>query len=210
MSNEVIQQGETLAVGFWTKHRRLCIEIAMALLLLFGGFVSGRFTKQAVVETKVVTKTEVQTKTVVQYQDRVQIQKVYVSTEKKHLHTVETTTKKPDGTVTTTKTTDDNEDDSQNAQVNKTDQKNQTSTQTQIVTQTVFKDKLVLQQPNWSVYAGVGFDVFTFLGDGQNGIPGMKGFVVQAGVDRRVAGAFWIGVFGNTEGVLGLNLRATW
>jgi hypothetical protein len=192
------------------KNHQWAWMLVLALLLFGAGTMVGRFTKHPEVQIKEVVKTEVQTKTVIQYQDRIVTQKVYVSTEKKHEHTTETTTKKPDGTVVTQKETTSDEDDSKNAQTNQDAQHNQTQTVTQVVKQTEVVTKTVTNQPNWSVYAGAGVDIPYYLGNAQNGIPGMKGFVVQAGVDRRVAGPFWIGLFGNTEGVTGLNVRGTW
>lgn len=190
---------------FASSHKRLVAEIVGALLLLLLGIGIGHFKPVVQTKTVTVTKTEVQTK--VEYKDRVQVQKVYVQSEKKHEHTETTTVKKPDGTVETKIVQDENT--TEDTHVNTTKDEHQESTSTQTVKQDVTQKTLTLAQPNWSVYAGAGIDVTTFLGQSQNGIPGMKGFVIQAGVDRRIAGPVWMGLFGNTEGVAGLNVRLT-
>jgi hypothetical protein len=133
---------------------------------------------------------------------------VYVQVEKKHEHVETTTTKAPDGT-TTTKTTDDTDTNTGTNETTNTDS-TVTRTETKYVDRIVEREKKVLQQPDWRAYVGAGVAIPTFLGQQQIGVPGLQGFVIQAGVDRRIIGPFWMGLFGNTQGTLGLNLSAVW
>jgi uncharacterized protein HemX len=205
---------ETAVKNFTTSHRNLVIAILVALALGIGGFAVGRYTKAPVTITKTEVKTQIQTqvKTEIQYKDRIVEKKVYVEVEKKDSHTSTTTTKKPDGTVVTTQTVDEHVDENTNVNTSKDAQHQQDTQQvaTQTVVQTVVQTKLVLQQPDWSVYAGAGYSLPHVVSGTTLGIPGLNGWVVQAGVDRRLAGPFWTGLFINTQGTVGLNLRVTW
>lgn len=201
-TQEVENEVKTFASG----HKRLVAEIVGALLLLLLGIGIGHFKPVVKTQTVTVTKTEVQTK--VEYKDRVQVQKVYVQVEKKHEHTETTTTKKPDGTVETKVVQDENTDTDTDVNTTKDEQRQSTTNQT--IKQDVKQKTLTLAQPNWRLTLGAGVDIpSTLLGHEQGGIPGMRGFVLQAGVDRRIAGPVWMGLFGNTEGIVGLDLGLT-
>lgn len=191
---------------FMKSHKRAAAYVLGVLLVFAAGYGAAIMSRPAKVVEKTVVKTQVQT--VVQYQDRVVTQKVYVQVQARHRHTETVTTKRPDGTVVTQTKTDSDVNTNTNVAQHADAQHAQTVVQR--VVQTVYKEKLVLQQPNWSVYAGAGYALPTALGHPQLGVPGMDGFVVQAGIDRRIAGPFWLGLWGNTQGTIGLNLRVTW
>lgn len=188
----------------WTNHKGIVIAVVACLLCLLLGYGGGRYAQPA----KVVEKEKVVTvdHDVIKYQDRIVTQKVYVEVEKEHKHQETTTTKKPDGEVVTTTKTDTDVDESTKADTNKTEEK--VVYQDRIVTQTVEKEKLVLRQPDWRISAGAGYSIPYALGQASPGVPGMQGFVVNAGVDRRIVGPVWLGVQGNTQGVVGLQLSA--
>lgn len=190
---------------FFQNHRKLCL-VLLAILLFVGGYGTAVTTRAAKVVTKVVAKTDVQT--VVKYQDRVVVKEVRVAAKQEHRHVETTTTKKPDGTVVTATKTDVDTNTNTNQQTG-VDARSAGST-VQTVVKTVYKEKTVTSQPNWAVHAGVGYALPALFGQQQIGVPGMDGFVVQAGLDRRVAGPFWLGVFGSTQGTVGLSLRVAW
>ena len=186
----------------WIKGHPKLLVLLLIVLAFLGGYGSAYFGHPA----KIVEHTQIKTvtETKIQYQDRIVTQKVYVEVEKKHEHTETTTTKKPDGTTETHTTTDDNIDESQSNNTNTTAQHQETVTQ--VVTKTVYKDKLVLRQPDWRVFAGVGFAFSTLAGQPEVGLPSMHGLVVQAGADRRILGPVFLGVSLNTQGTGFVNL----
>lgn len=181
---------------------------ALAVLAIFlAGFGTAIVSRPAKVEEKVVTKTEVQTK--VEWRDRVVTQKVYVEAEKKREHVETTVTKAPDGTQVTKVTRDVSVDDDKRADSHVDETRSGTATQT--VKQVEFRDRLVLSQPNWDAHVGVGVSIPTFLlGAPEIGIPGLRGAVIDFGLDRRIAGPFWLGVWANSQGVVGVEGRLTW
>lgn len=184
--------------------------IVAAVALLGAGLAIGRYMlpPQTIVTEKIheVTKTQV----VTQVKTEVQIVKVHDTEQQQKIHRTIVEGIDPPGCKSKTTTEDIN--------VDSVVHDNTNSTQIQYVDRTtekwqdriVEKETKVLTQPDWSVYAGVGLDITHYLGQDQHGIPGMQGLVVQAGVDRRIVGPFWMGLWGNSEGVAGLNLRVTW
>lgn len=176
----------------------------VALALFGGGYGFGRYGTPA----KVVTKDHVVEKLVdkIVYQDKVVEKVVYVKVAKKDEHVVTTTTKKPDGTVTTTVVKDEHVATNTSTNTDKIDTVNKTEDKK--LDKVEDHTKLVLNQPNWRVAVGAGYSIPFALGQPSPGIPGLQGAVLQVEVDRRVAGPFWLGVFGNSQGVLGVNLGA--
>lgn len=182
------------------------VSIGVLLLLAFAlGFGSAVYAKPAktVEKTKIVT--QIQDKIV--YQDRWQTKTVYVEAEKKHEHTETTETKKPDGTVVVQTKTDTDTSDDINKQAS-TDATHQ-MTETKYITQTIEKEKLVLRQPDWRVYAGLGYAFAGFAGQSEIGLPGLHGLVVQAGADRRILGPVFFGISLNTQGTAFANLSVS-
>lgn len=193
----------------WYKNPWIWLPL-VALLMFGAGFGSGRYALPA----KVVTQEKVQVvtteKVVVQTKVETQVKVVYVKdkTVAVDKHETKVETKNPDGTVVTKTETDTK---------SKTDEKTNTQTDSKTSVGVVKTDdlsnktttvvtKTVTNQPSWVIRAGVGIGIPTFLGEKQLGVPGMKGFVVEAGVSRRVIGPFHIGLFGNTQGTVGLDL----
>jgi hypothetical protein len=198
------------AKAFFADNKHLWILVVIAVALFGGGLAVGRFTlsPSVVVTEKIheVTKTQV----VTQVKTEVQVVKVHDAQTQQKIHRTVVEGIDPPGCRSKTTVEDinvdsvvhDNVHDTQVQYVDRTVEK----WQDRIVEKTVTK----LSQPDWSVFAGVGVDVPYFLGQGARGIPGLQGFVIQAGIDRRILGPFWLGVFGNTTGTAGLNLRVVW
>jgi len=188
----------------WLKAHPVIRTIAFCLLVFALGFGTAIFARPAKVVEKTKTVTQYQDKIV--YQDRVVTQIQYVQVEKKHETQTQTVTTHTDGTSTTvTQTTTDT-----NNNVNQTTNtdENKTKTETKYITQIVEKEKMVLNQPNWLVHAGVGYQFAKFAGQNETGIPGMQGVVVEVGADRRIAGPVFIGLSLNTQYTAFLNLSA--
>jgi hypothetical protein len=190
----------------WIKnHRRTCLAIA-AVLIFATGYGAGAMKKPRIVEKeKIVTKTVM----VDQTQEHATMQKDRVAAQKRHVHTEKTTTKAPDGTVTTKEVTDDNTDQNSDTQTKRDDVKTEIKTVT--VDKIVERVKLVEpQRLNWRMGAGVGYSLPTAWGQPMIGIPGLHGFVIQLDGDRRLAGPVWFGVFVNTQATVGLHLSVEW
>lgn len=188
--------------NIWTNHKGVVIAIGVAILCLLLGYGSGRYVQPAKVVEKEKIVTQIQEKIV--YQDRVVTQKVLVEVEKKQQHTETTTTKKPDGEIVTTTKTDINTDERTKDSESKTEEK--VVYKDRVVQQVVEKEKIVTNQPDWRVAAGAGYSIPYALGADSPGVPGLQGFVINAEVDRRILGPVWLGVQGNTQGVVGLTI----
>lgn len=197
----------------WIKGNPIALAVVIGLALFVAGYSTGRYAVPAkvVVTEKVHEVTVEKQVVVVQTKTEIQVVKVHDATKEQKIHRVVAETTNKDGSTTKTTTEDINVD----SVVHDHDQTN--STEVRYVDKIVEKwqDKIVektttkLAQPDWSVYAGVGISIPHFIGQGDLGVPGMQGLVVQAGVDRRILGPFWLGIFGNTQGVVGANLRFT-
>lgn len=174
-----------------------------AVALFCGGYAFGQFAQPA----KVITKEKVVTKEVekVVYQDRVVEKKVYVYVEKKKEHTETVTEKRPDGTVITKEVTDTHTDSNTSENTDKTEEK------------VVYKDRVVYQEKivekirearklDWRVGAGVGVSIPYYLQGTEIGVPMLRGAVIQVEVDRRIIGPVFVGLFGNSQGTVGLNI----
>lgn len=186
-----------------TPKSKWVLLVLLALVLFGGGYGFGRYAQPARVE--------------IQYKDHivdkiVEVEKKVTDTKvdekkdvQKKTHQVVVRTKKPNGEQTETITTD-TDTGSHDAKVT-TEVKYVDRVVEKWHEQIVTKDKIVTNQPRWAVYAGVGVDVMTYLGQPQHGIPGMHGAVLQLGVDVRVGGPIWLGAFVNSETVVGVNLK---
>lgn len=194
----------TAVTGFWQNHKKT-ILVVIAFLLAFAG---GYGTALRMGPSKVVTKTEVKTqlKDRVVYKDRIVTKVVTVTVREKARHTETLTTKTPDGTVVTKVVTDTKTDTKTDTGLSKTDDKDKTEAKV-AVSDTKEKKVITGAKTGWRVGAGLGISIpVIFTGDHQMGIPGLKGLVVDAGVDRHVIGPIWLGLHGNTQGTVGLSL----
>ena len=195
------------AQQFLATHKHWAYIVLAVVLVGGGGYATGRYlTPPNTITTEKIHET---VKTVVVTQTQVQVQKVYIhdvqKDQKLHQTVVETT--KPDGTKTKT-TTIDNDTATKTHDDDKT-QETKTVYVDRVVEKLVdkFVEKKVLTQPGWRVGAGVGISVpVLIMGQSQVGIPGLKGTVIQVEADRRVVGPFFIGLFGNSQGTVGLTL----
>lgn len=177
-----------------------------ALLGLLVGTAGGFFGKPA--EIREVTKTEYKDKLVYVEKTLTQdeLNRLVDEAVKKRTHRTWVVTKTPDGTVTKTGT--------ETTEVDATKKTVEVQIKTvyvdkfvyRDVLKTEYKEKIVKNQPNWLVTVGGGVNVPFFLGKPEQGIPGLKGAVIEAGVSRRIVGPFYIGLFGSSSGNLGLNL----
>lgn len=193
----------------WYQNKWLWIPLT-ALVMFILGFGSGRYAlpPKTVVTEKIVTVE----KQVVVTQTKTDVKLVYVKdkTSKKTDQSVTTIVKNPDGSVVTTinkniKT--DQETRSSTDLSSKTDSGSSSTKEVKIVDN---KKTVTTAQSGWIVQAGVGINIPTmFLGEKQIGIPGLKGLVVEAGVSRKVIGPLYMGLFGNTQGTLGLTLSGS-
>ncbi len=201
------------SVWNWIKSHPIVLAAVVGVGLFVAGYSTGRYALPAkVVITEKVHEVIVEKQVVViQTKTEIQVVKVHDAQVDQKVHRVVAETTNKDGSTTKTTTEDINID----SVVHDHDQTN--STEIKYVDRIVEKwqDKIVekvttkLSQPDWSVYAGAGVSIPHYLGAGDIGVPGLQGFVIQAGVDRRILGPFWMGLFGNTQGVVGLNLRFT-
>ena len=188
----------TIILAFLKKavSNRYVQLVLVAVLLAGGGYAFGRYGQPA----KVVEKEKIVEKIV--YQDKIVEKIVKVMVQDKNKHTETTTHKFPDGTVVTKTTTDTKTDTKTNTDIDKTEEK------------VVYKDRIVEKEkiveaakPGWRVGAGIGLSIpSTFLGEPQIGVPGLRGAVVEVGVDRRVFGPLWAGLHANTQGTVTLGL----
>lgn len=183
--------------------------VAVGLVCLIIGGLSGFYGKP--VEFREVTKIE--------YKDRVvevekslsqeELNRLVDEAVKKKIHRTWTVTQKPDGTVVKTgeETTEIDKTKVEKVTEIKTVYVDKIEYRDRVVTE--YKEKIVKNQPNWIVSAGVGVAIPTFLGKPEIGVPGLKGAVIQAEIGRRVVGPFYLGLTGNSQGTVGLNLSGT-
>ena len=189
--------------SFASLHKKEFALAGVGLALLLIGYGSGRYVQPAKIVEKERIVTQVQEKIV--YKDKIIERKVYVIVEKKDEHVETTTTKLPDGTVTTKTTKDTHVDDTKKSDTTKTDDK--TVEKDKVVVQVVEKLKLVESKPlDWRIGVGVGVSIPYYLGQGSVGVPGLQGAVIEVGIDKRIVGPAWLGINGNTQGTVGLNL----
>jgi hypothetical protein len=195
----------TLVLGFLktvagNKYAQL---VLVGLVLAGGGYFVGRYAQPAKTITKEKTVTVEKERVV--FQDRIVIKEVKVKDKKQNRHVETITEKKPDGTVITKTVSDTKTDTKTNTNTDTTEDK--TKTVERVVEKVVEKTKVVEAKKNdWIIHGGVGVSIPTLMGSDQQGIPGLKGAVIQLGIDRRVVGPFYLGLFGDSQGVAGLRL----
>lgn len=180
--------------------------VLVAVVLFGGGFVTGRWAAppQTVVTEKV--KEVVKDRIVEKVKTEVQVVKVYLENKNEKIHRVVAEERRPDGTEIKTTTESIGIETVVHENTNSTEIKYVDKIVEKFIDRIVEKEKLTLKQPDWHVAAGVGVAIPYFLGQGSPGVPGLSGAVINAEVGRRVVGPFWIGIHGNTQGVVGLNL----
>lgn len=189
-------------VTFYNKYRKWLLPVLGVLIFIGGMFAGQRAMPEKVVFKEIEIEKEV-VKVVVQ--EVVVEKKVYIQAKKEKTRKETTTTKTPDGTETT-KTVEETQTDT-DTQENQEKVTEKVVYQEKIVEKLVEKEKLVMAKvANWNISGGIGVSIPTFLGKEAMGVPGLNGAVIQLEVDRRVIGPFSMGVFGNTQGTVGLTL----
>ena len=193
----------TVIKVFYEKYSKILLPV-LGLLLFAAGAAVGRFgtPDKIVFKDKIVE--HVVEKIVVQ--EHVVEKKIYIQAKKEKVRKETTTTKTPDGTETT-KTVEETQTDTDTKE-NQDKATEKIVYQEKIVEKIVEKEKLVLsKKSDWRIAAGAGVSIpTTFLGKDEIGVPGLRGAVIQLEADRRIIGPFYLGVFGNTQGVVGLTI----
>jgi hypothetical protein len=182
------------------------IYVVIGALLAGGGFATGRWASPP---TTIVTEKikEVEKVVVVEHLvTEVKIVRVKDKAVAEKVHRVVVENTKPDGEKTKTVTEDINTDTVIHDNTNTNTVEYRDRVVEKFVDRIIEKEKRVLNRPDWRVAAGVGVAIPTFLGKEQVGVPGLQGAVIQLEVDRKILGPFFLGVWGNTQGTVGLNL----
>lgn len=196
------------AKDFVENHRHWIYLVLAAILLAGGGFAVGRYlTPPATITTEKVHEV---TKDVVVTKTEIQIQKVYIhdSEKQEKIHRVVAETTATDGSKTKTTTEDIGVDTVVHDNTHDTEVKYVDRVVEKYVDRIVEKKTQVLKTNDWRIAAGAGIAIPYFLGQGSPGIPGLQGAVINVEADRRIIGPFWMGLQGNSQGVVGLNLSA--
>jgi len=177
------------------------------ILLLATGYGMGRYVQpEKVLVTEKIKEVE-KLVVVEKIKTEVQIVKVYLENKNEKVHRVVTEEKKLDGTETKTTTEDIGTETVIRENTNSTEIKYVDRVVEKIVEKEVERLKLVESKKlDWRVAAGAGVAIPYFLGQGSPGVPGLGGAVINAEVDRRIVSNFWLGIHGNSQGVVGLNL----
>lgn len=203
-----------------SENKKLAVVVVVAAILLAGGgFVAGRHSKPAKIQTVEKTVTTVDTQKVLD-QIAALTQRVDQLTniaQQQKVHVVRVTEKDPNGVTKTTVTTD--KDTATTAQT-KTDTATTDTTTTQVkedthATQTDTKTVTVINsvRPKWSVGVQGGLNFAQMLGSGQpysllpTSNPYLHYAVFGVSVDRRFIGPLNLGAWANTNGAGGLELR---
>ena len=191
---------------------------ALAVVLLVGAFVTGRYTapvEERIVEIEKKIFIEKEHKTVVQ---QIDIKELMRQVQKTALrNNVERTIVKvenPDGTTTTTtKETDKSTTDTET----KTDTDTETSERNEVI---VIKEVIKIQEKikivekklrlDWSAAVDVGYYLPSLWGEGlqRNLLPG--DMIIGASVDRKILGPFSLGIWANTAWGAGVQARMVW
>jgi hypothetical protein len=199
--------------------KKYAIMVGVGLLLVVGGYATGRYAApdRVVVTKELVTVHDTQIVKVVD-QDAI-LKAISNLNVQKDVHKVVTKVKAKDGTETTTVTTDD-----------KSKSETQAKVDTQVVTHaidtthTTDTTKLTLtktterERPNWRLSLMPGLDLAEVLGHNQgtpyNLLPSsnamLKYVVVGVGLEHRVIGPVSGGVWANSRGAGGLILTLEW
>lgn len=177
--------------------------VVLAVVLYAGGYATGRYAApQKVLITEKAVTVE---KQVVVTQTKTEIKTVYLQNKNEKIHRVVTETKQPDGTAVK-KTEEDigietviHNDTESTKFVDRWNER--------VMEKLVEKEKLVLRSlPDWQTGIQVGASVPVLLGGDELGLKGMRGAVVGAYVNRRILGPFFAGIWGNTQGAVGLSV----
>ena len=197
----------TIVKDFASEHRTWIIWIVVVLAALGGGFAAGTYLKPA----KVVEKEKITYQEKIVYQDKI-VEKivehtVYVKAQQTDVQRTVVEVVRPDGTVERNTT----ERDLSHSNTSKENDKQTVKVEIKYVDREVIKEvektKIVeAARPGWRVGAGVGYDVMTALDEPTRGIPGLQGFSVSLSAERRVIGPFWMGAWGTTTGLVGVQL----
>jgi len=171
-----------------------------------GGYATGRYL--APPNTIVTEKIKEVEKVVLveKLKTEVQVVKVYIKDQTEKIHRVVVEGIDPPGCKSKTTTEDINIDSVVRENTNSTEIKYVDRVVEKYIDRIVEKEKQVLKTADWRVAGGVGVSIPYFLGQASPGVPGLNGAVIQLELDRRVIGPFYLGLFGNTQGVVGLNL----
>lgn len=198
-----------IVTGFWEKHKNWLPKTLGCLALVALGYGFGRYAQPAkVVTTEKVVTVEKQV-VVTQIKTEVQIAKVYLKNSDEKIHRVTTETKKPDGSDVKTVSEDINIDSVVHENNTQTEIKYVDKIVEKEVVKTVDKEKLVYRDSaNWRLGANVGYSIPHLLDNAGVGVAGLNGLVLGAQVDRKVLGPIYLGVFGNTQGTVGLAVSA--
>lgn len=193
--------------GEFLKNQPWVRNILILVLIFAMGYGAGRYAQPAkvVIQDRVVT---VEKKVVVtEVKTEIKIVKVADTSVDRKVHKTVTETEKPDGTKTKVTTEDSDtskkthEDDTTVAKKDDTskttDNKAVDSSHTSITT---------YSKPQWHLGANGGISIPYFIGQGVLGVPGMKGFVVGAQLERRIVGPVFMGIVGNTQGMVGISI----
>lgn len=193
--------------SFYSNHKGWLNYVLVAVVMLGAGYGMGRYVQPEKVLITEKVKEVVKEVVVEKIKTEIQVVKVYIKDTSQKVNKTVVEEKRPDGSSTTT---------TKEEVVTETKEKENTDSKEvkyvdRIVEKEVIKEveklKLVESKKlDWRVAAGAGVAIPYFLGQGSPGVPGLNGAVINAEVDRRIVGPFWIGVHGNTQGVVGLNL----
>lgn len=189
----------------WYQNKWLLV-VLVAILAFAGGSATGFFGKPAEIREKRVEVEKEKLVYVEKTLSQEELNRLVDEAVKKKTHKTWVVTKKPDGTVVKTGTETTETDSTKKEVVVETKIVYVDKFIDRIVEKRVEVEKIVKNQPNWLVHAGVGAAVPTLLGKPELGVPGLRGAVIEAGVARKVVGPFYLGLYGNTQGTVGLNL----
>ncbi len=168
--------------------RKYAIQAGVLVVLLGASFAVGRYTVPVKTIEHVVTQTVVQEHVVVQ--ERVVTRTVYVKTVAKNVQTDTVVTKKADGTtVTETKTSDTTKVGISDQQASSTEVISNTQESTSTKTDSL---KIVdASKPQWHLRVDAGAGA-RFVG------PTVPTLVLGVGVERRIVGPFFMGLWAQT------------
>lgn len=201
-------------------NKKTWIIAGIVGLVLFGsGFFVGRRNAPVVtkiVETEKRVVVEKETSTVQQKVDIAELVKAVQEVVKKNnVVTTRVVVRAPDGTVTEKEVVSDK---SETDSKSKSDASKNTKSETEVKLwkettrveekYTLLEKKLELK---WAIDLQVGYSIPSLFGSGPgfNLVP-YSGVVGAIGVYRHVLGPAWLGVWGQTTGVVGAGLRFSW
>ncbi len=192
------------------------ISTLVVVALLATGYVIGRYhTPPTVVTQEKVRVQEVEKQVIVtQTKVETEVKVVKVTDRDNNIHRTYLIEEKPDGT----KVTHIIEDDKSEINVNLNAQKGETvtnNTHTDTFKETVrTEEKTVTKttaKPQWKAGALIGYHLPGVWGDHvPNLLPLHQDLVVGASVERRLAGPFFVGLWGTSTKDVGASLHVEW